>query len=176
MREDLVLTAGALQDLEPAADELAAGQISENDFTDALQRQLTDPEVAAANERLTAAVAAECPSPPASVTVQDAFDTEMFCDRFRSAKYGEDHAEHAGPTAIEVVRTHAEAADWYDSISALVPADLAHEMTAITIFHERSASGQRVAAGVTEAGEQARRVLRAWLQQNCDLDYRVDEL
>ena len=176
MREDLVLTGEALQELGPVADELAAGQISENDFTDALLRQMSDPQVSAANERLAAAVSSDCDLPPADAIAEDALRTEMFCDRFRSEKYGEDHAEHAGPSAIEVVRTHGEAALWYDSISALVPTDLGDQVRAITTFHERSATRERVPAGVAEAGEQARRDLQTWLHENCDLDYSVNEL
>lgn len=176
VRADLVVTAEGMRDLGPSADDLADGRISENDFTDLLQQQFTDPDFLAASERVGAVVASDCDLPPADAVAGAALETEMFCDRFESEKYGEDYADHPGPTAVTVVRTSADAAEWYHSIDALEPTELRDQMAAIRSFHAESASGERVPAGIADAGNQARRDLQRWLHQNCDLEYSIEKL
>jgi hypothetical protein len=178
IRADWVAAAESLAGMAPAAEDLAAGRISESQFYEQLESVTESPEILAANQALTEAIARECGDdlPPTTSPASPPFETAMFCDRFVAAKFGEDHAEVAGPTSTVISRTPEEAVEYYQSIEALVPAELQEQMAAIVGLHESAASGAAVSEADVAAADRAKEELADWLRENCDLDYGLDEL
>lgn len=176
LRPEWVVVAETLAGMAPAADDLAAGRISESQFYDQFESAIEAPEFVTANQAVTEAVPRECGDVVTTTTPAASFETAMFCDRFEAAKFGEDHRDVAGPTSIVVTRSPAEAVEYYQSIELLVPVELQEQIALIVGFHESVASGAAISAEDRAAADRAKEALAGWLLENCDLQFGLDEL
>lgn len=177
IRAEWHIVADALVSMGPAAEDFAAGRISKNQFNERFDAKVQEPEVVAANLAVNEAVFRDCSDlvPPATFPATS-FETAMFCDRFSTAKYGEDYQEVAGPTSTMVERTPDDAVTYYRSINMLVPADLQDQVAAILTLHTAIAAGQTLSETERSAADGAKEELADWLHANCDLEYGIDEL